>query len=312
MHILISKKNTMNYSPLVSVIIPNYNHAPYLKERIESVLNQSYSNFEVIILDDCSTDKSRDIIESYRGYEKINLIEYNTTNSGSTFKQWQKGINIAKGEWIWIAESDDVADESFLHELLFNSKEADLVYCNSIIVDKIGLQSEIYGFSNMPHKDTYKEFSKSFDMRGVEFIQKWMIRDNFLPNASAILFKKELVFDNFFYKVSKMKLMGDWLFWIKLLENDSKISYLATPLNRFRFHSNTVRSSKIKLRITEFIYFLEEVKNKELRAKILDTFIYRYLNKSDNIKFSFSDNLKIIVAMIKYGGFFKLIKSKLL
>ena len=47
-----------SYHPLVSVIIPNYNHAPFLKERIDSVLNQTYQNFEVILLDDCSTDNS--------------------------------------------------------------------------------------------------------------------------------------------------------------------------------------------------------------------------------------------------------------
>ena len=54
----------------ISVIIPNYNHAVFLKERIESVLNQTYTNFELIILDDCSTDNSRDIIEFYRQHHK--------------------------------------------------------------------------------------------------------------------------------------------------------------------------------------------------------------------------------------------------
>ena len=62
---------------MVSVIIPNYNHAPFLVERIESVLNQSYPDFEVIILDDCYTDSSKEIIEKYRNNPKISQIIYN-------------------------------------------------------------------------------------------------------------------------------------------------------------------------------------------------------------------------------------------
>lgn len=76
----------MNSYPLVSIIIPNYNHAPFLKERIDSVLNQTYDNFEVIILDDKSTDNSKEVIEVYRSHPRISQIVYNEENSGSTFK----------------------------------------------------------------------------------------------------------------------------------------------------------------------------------------------------------------------------------
>jgi glycosyltransferase involved in cell wall biosynthesis len=72
-------------NPIVSVIIPNYNHAPFLKERIESVLNQSFQDFEVILLDDCSTDNSRDIIEQYRHHPRVSNIIFNEQNTGNTF-----------------------------------------------------------------------------------------------------------------------------------------------------------------------------------------------------------------------------------
>ena len=91
-------------SETVSVIIPNYNHAKYLNQRIDSVLNQTYQNFEVIILDDCSPDNSKQVIEAYRGHPKISTIVYNEQNSGTTFKQWDKGLQLAKGEWVWIAD----------------------------------------------------------------------------------------------------------------------------------------------------------------------------------------------------------------
>ena len=95
--------------PTVSVIVPNYNHARYLRQRIESVLGQTYQDFEVILLDDCSTDESRSVLGEYAKDPRVR-IEFNEKNSGSTFKQWNKGVRLARGEYIWIAESDDYAD----------------------------------------------------------------------------------------------------------------------------------------------------------------------------------------------------------
>ncbi len=91
----------------VSVILPNYNHSKYLKQRIDSILNQTFQDFELILLDDNSPDDSVDIIESYRDHKRVSHIHLNKENSGSTFKQWERGFSLAKGEYIWIAESDD-------------------------------------------------------------------------------------------------------------------------------------------------------------------------------------------------------------
>ena len=100
--------------PKVSVIIPNYNHALFLEQRLESVLNQTYQDFEVIFLDDASTDSSRAVFTKYANHPKISHIIFNETNSGYPFKQWNKGVNLAMGEYIWIAESDDYAELNFL------------------------------------------------------------------------------------------------------------------------------------------------------------------------------------------------------
>ena len=119
----------------VSVIIPCYNHGHYLDEAVHSILNQTYQDFEVIILDDKSTDNSREIIEQYRNHPKVSHIIFNEENSGSTFKQWKKGIELAKGEWIWIAESDDWCKLNFLRELmtlLSQDNSVAIAYCQSI------------------------------------------------------------------------------------------------------------------------------------------------------------------------------------
>lgn len=122
----------------VSVIIPNYRHAPYLQERIDSVLAQTWRDFEIIILDDCSPDNSREVIERYRGNERITHIVYNEQNSGSTFVQWQKGFDLSQGEYIWIAESDDFAEPGFLAacvEQLDQDPACTLAYTESRLVD---------------------------------------------------------------------------------------------------------------------------------------------------------------------------------
>ena len=106
---------------MVSVIIPNYCHAPYLRQRIDSVLAQSYPDFEVVLLDDCSTDGSREVIERYRNHPRIKQIVYNDRNGGSAFAQWRKGFALTQGEYIWIAESDDYADPAFLERCVRSS-----------------------------------------------------------------------------------------------------------------------------------------------------------------------------------------------
>ena len=132
MEINASKANKpMN--PKVSVIVPNYNHASYLKQRIDSILNQTFQDFEVIILDDCSTDNSLEVLSHYKNHNKVSHCVFNDTNSGSTFKQWDKGIQLAKGEWIWIAESDDWAEPEFLETINTHLRNCTTVNSNLII-----------------------------------------------------------------------------------------------------------------------------------------------------------------------------------
>jgi len=217
--------------PLVSVIVPNYNHAKFLNNRIESIINQTYQDFEIIILDDCSTDNSREIIEKYRGNNKVSHIVYNDVNGGSTFKQWQKGINLTKGELIWIAESDDYSDKKFLEKVLnefHKNNNVGLVYTSSIIVDE---NENI--LSSMKTPGIF-ELHKSKD-----FIVTKMSSGNSISNASGAVFKKDAIrrINNDF---EKLNYCGDWLFWVNVALNSEKVGYLNTDLNYFRRHPHNV------------------------------------------------------------------------
>lgn len=295
-----------SYHPLVSVIIPNYNHAPFLKERIDSVLNQTYQNIEVILLDDCSIDNSREIIETYRGNRHISHIVYNEVNSGSTFLQWKKGLDLAQGMWIWIAESDDVADPHFISELLVNS-EAEILYCNSKIIDTSSQPTSLYGFTNMPNKESHQCFAGDFTMNASAFLVEWMLRDNFIPNASAVLFKKSLLSDRVTYlkrlhEMGKMKLAGDWYFWLTLLLKSSCISYHARSLNAFRQHSSNVRLRTTKNSFTELHYILTVLKEHNLPTNLtVDTYLYRYFHRNKDTHFTFSEKLTLWKNAWRFG-----------
>lgn len=232
---------------MISIIIPNFNHAPYLKQRIDSVLNQTFTDFEVIILDDCSKDGSRIIIENYRNHPNVSHIIYNEKNSGSTFQQWQKGIDLAKGDYIWIAESDDSADNNLLRALVNNITKEDgivLSYCQS---HKMNSDGQITGswkeqVRNMNGGDSF--FSNDFVCLGTDFINLFLLEKNVIPNASAVLFRKDA-----YYKVGgvnlDVKACSDWLLWLKILMV-GKIAFTQLQLNYFRYHENSVIATVCK------------------------------------------------------------------
>ena len=238
----------------VSVILPNYNHSKYLTQRIRSIINQTYSDFELIILDDCSTDSSRSIIEGYKNHPKIKKTIYNKKNSGSTFKQWHKGIELAKGEYIWIAESDDYCDNTFLEEMvkcLDQNPNTGFAYCRSHQVDSEG--KIIIRRSNE---------TSILVHNGIEFIKNQLVFKNSIYNASMAIFRKAQYKKILHSNYQKFKYCGDWYFWI-LLAEISDVIELKTPLNYFRRHCNTV-----------------SIKSEENGLYIIEGLeIYKYINK---------------------------------
>ena len=278
---------------MLSVIIPNYNHSKYLKQRIDSVLSQTYQNFEVIILDDCSTDNSKAIIESFRNHPKIVHIVYNEINSGSTFKQWQKGIELAKGDYVWMAESDDYA-ESFmvqsLMEIADSNPSVGLIYCGSNLVDEVGnSMGEIIREVRI-NKNNY--YINSGDNES----EKHFLFHPIVPNASAVIFKKKNFFKvNPSYK--SFKICGDWLFWMDICF-DNFIAYLPQKLNYFRQSSTSVSRSPHVVKNHLKIFQLER----------LQIMVYIHLRANHNCS---KTNLQKSVAKYLYNIFSDSIAQKL-
>jgi glycosyltransferase involved in cell wall biosynthesis len=226
--------------PLVSVIIPSYNHAPFLRERLDSILRQDYPNFEVFVLDDCSPDNSREIIEQYSSNPHIGQIVFNEQNTGNTFCQWHRGISMAKGKYVWIAESDDVAEPSFLSVLvaeLERNPNAVLAYSYSKVIDQD---------SRVIYEDR-SLVATPFRIkvyRGNDYIMHYQLRDNCIYNASMVVFRRD-VYPRISPKFMEHRYCGDWFFWTCACQYGDVIE-VREPLNSFRQHTNkvTVKSQK--------------------------------------------------------------------
>jgi glycosyltransferase involved in cell wall biosynthesis len=232
--------------PKVSVILPNYNHQDYIETRIESILNQDFKDFELIILDDASSDKSPENIRKFLSDSRIKEFIINDQNSGSTFIQWEKGIQKATGEYIWIAESDDIADSRFLSELigvLDNNPKIGVAFCPSIWIDDKG--EKILEPDHESDEETWQ---------GNELIQNEFLAGNLIYNASSAVFRKDLIKKVNFSQISQFRYTGDWLFWVQVVANVN-VHRIGKRLNFFRRHANNVsfKSEKDGLQFIEGI-----------------------------------------------------------
>ncbi|MBO4447485.1 MAG: glycosyltransferase family 2 protein [Bacteroidales bacterium] len=221
---------------MVSIIVPNYNHAAFLSERMNSILSQRYVDYEIILLDDCSSDASLSVMESYKDDPHVKAIVANEQNSGSPYLQWKKGMELASGEFIWIAESDDSCTPDLLETAMqaFTAcKETVLWFCAS-------RRTNAKGRSTGLHPNQKGEVA--FRMNGRKFVQAKMRNKNMVVNASSAVFRRKeaLQVQNGWEQMSGY---GDYMFWIGLA-SFGKVEYCAQEMNFFRFHGSN-RTAKM-------------------------------------------------------------------
>ena len=173
----------------MSIVVPNFNHAPYLRKRLDSILDQTYSNIEIILLDDNSADESVAVFEQYARHPKVAHFIRNATNSGSPFQQWRKGVELAQADYIWIAESDDWASPRFLETLTPYFRSAESVraaFCRSRMVDRndrvLGLWNDVFT------RSAQGEESIQLDNGHID---EFFVQCNCLPNVSAAIVRKQ-------------------------------------------------------------------------------------------------------------------------
>lgn len=218
--------------PKVSVIVPNFNHAPFLKQRIDSILKQSFQDFELIILDDCSTDESRAVIEEYRHHPKVSQVVFNEVNGGSAFSQWGKGFELAKGEWVWIAESDDWAEPEFLATMLVEAERH----------PKCGMLLSLPQYCYSDGKTWNRQADGSVvETTGREFARNQMACANPIHNVSSVLMRLCDLLKCDLSLITPMRLCGDWMLYAQMCRVTDVLE-INRVLCHYRIHGTNVTS----------------------------------------------------------------------
>jgi hypothetical protein len=228
----------------VSAVVPNYNYERYIQERLDSIINQEYPIYEIIALDDASTDNSLDIISQSLENCPIDFqIVANKENSGSVFRQWQKGVELAHGTHVWIAEADDSCLATFLDEVIqgFDSPDVVLSYCESKQLDANGkILAENY-LDYVSDLGSHRWLG-TFVREGREEIIHALSVKNTIPNVSAVVFDKSslhAVLAEHMERIQAYRVAGDWLIYVLLLQK-GHIAFTPFSYNLHRRHQRGV------------------------------------------------------------------------
>lgn len=259
--------------PFFSVVITVYNKAEFIKNTINSVLNQTFQDFEIIVVNDGSTDESKNIIESFND----NRIELITTENQGVSTARNKGIEVANANYIALLDGDDLWEKDFLKFI----KEAITKYSNVSIFSTA--LAHKYEYKIVPATYNFKQ-RKTYEIR--DFFKSSL--DHTILTSSSIVFKKNIIekigdFD------TSIESGEDTDFWIRIGIH-FKIVFINKILAYYNFVpesiSNTVFSVKNKPKYDK--YFKEELQNKHLKIYIdRNRFPLAILSKLERDKESF-------------------------
>ncbi|MGB5750460.1 MAG: glycosyltransferase [Desulfobacterales bacterium] len=255
----------------VSVILPNYNYANFLAERIMSIVNQDYPIYELIILDDASNDGSIQILNELMPTLKLDCkLITNESNSGNSFVQWLKGIKIARGDYVWIAEASDLSEPEFLSEVLqpFDDPTVVMSYCQS---KQLNMEDQILcnDYFDYLRDVSSEKWSNNYINEGPDEIRTALAIKNTIPNVSSVVFERNELFNTLQRNINEIKryrVVGDWLMYIYVLEQ-GKIAYSPKPFNLHRRHQNSVTVDNFNLMQLEEIMAIQKTVRQKFSPK---------------------------------------------
>jgi len=198
--------NKLLYNPLVTVIIPTYNSSDYISETIKSVLNQTYKNFELIIIDDGSTDKTVNILQDFANKDK-RINYYQISHSGRPAIPFNYGLKIAKGKYVAFLGSDDIWEKEKLVEQVhyFEKHPKDvLVYSMSVTFGDVNIFSTMFEVLPLP-------------FRAAKTRQDLIKIGNTLP-ASSVLARLDIIKKVGYHDNDPELKLEDYHLWLKMTE----------------------------------------------------------------------------------------------
>ncbi|WKA50169.1 glycosyltransferase family 2 protein [Planococcus liqunii] len=217
--------NIESIRPLISIIMPAYNAEEYIEDAINSVLSQSYKEWELIIIDDCSNDKTSKIAEKFGQRDaRLRLIKNNENMGVSETRN--KGINLALGEWIAFLDSDDLWEITKLEKQLLcaNEEGASFVFTGSSFINKEG--KPFKGILEVPKTVDFNKLKK-----------------HNIISCSSVLVKKE------YFTTIKMEhdnMHEDYATWLRILKTGTLAFGVNEPLLVYRLSISSLSGNKLK------------------------------------------------------------------
>ena len=268
--------------PRISVIVPSYNYQDYIRTRLESIAAQDMPVLEIIVLDDASTDRSPELIAEFAATSPAPVrFVPGDENSGNVFRQWQKGLALARGDYIWIAEADDLAAGDFLSTVMrgFETPGVVLSYCESAQIDGAGnplaADYRYYTDEVAPGK-----WQQSYVGSGLAEIEQALFLKNTILNVSAVVMRADAlreVFSSHRDEIEGLRFAGDWAVYLNLLSKGD-IAYSALSRNFHRRHQSSVTLSNFNARQLDEIIAMQKkaaalIGAEPLRSKRADALI---------------------------------------
>ena len=257
--------------PSVSVVVPSYNYARYLEARLVSIFTQTFPVLEIIVLDDASTDKSVEVaVGTAAEWGRDVRIIKGRRPSGSVFAQWQKALKQAQGEWVWIAEADDLCDPHFLEKLVHAAHQCPntvMAFCDSRSIDENGAPlSASYQPYCMEASGNLLEHDGQFS--GRDFLQTCLSERNLVLNVSGAIFQKtamQAALKKCKKDLAALKVAGDWRVYLELLDNkDVSVVYVSDAMNIHRRHQSSSTHTLNQNTHLEEIKFMHELVSRRL------------------------------------------------
>jgi glycosyltransferase involved in cell wall biosynthesis len=222
-------------APRVSFVVTCYNYARYVADAVESLLGQTFDALEVIVINDCSTDNSREVLERYSSDPRVRVINHDQ-NQGH-IRSYNEGIGLARGEFVGVMSADDFCARTDAIAKQVAAFDADpkigFVYTGYVFADESGSQSWV----KMPWPTDYSR-------PGFEEFQA-LVLDNYVPHSGTLV--RRSCHTELGYYDPRLPHAGDWDMWLRLCTRYA-VAYVAEPLYAYRIHAVNMHHSKVKPR----------------------------------------------------------------
>ena len=224
---------------LVTVVVASYNHAEFLMQRMESLIAQTYQDLEILVIDDCSTDNSIEVLRGYQSHPKVNLVVREKNGGWVTVSN--QGLEMATGEFVIFANCDDDCDPRMIQRLVDAMKDnptAGIAFCRSLLVDE---HDKLLGDDFIVREPSFRARCATDILLTRAEMGRFLLHSCVIPNLSAALIRRKC-FASVGNLSSSYRVCCDWDLFFRIVARYD-VAYVAEPLNRFRQHKSTICST---------------------------------------------------------------------